>query len=231
MTKNREKKKTKLFWPLLVPKRVGFVLTLIIVSSALATILQYERQYALAFPHAVLTLTPDPDEEDQENANPITVVLGHTDEPTFGVKPGVHEGKHAVEVFLEDEATLLPLTGADLTVDKYYFMNIDRFKEADSLNQADDIEKDVPLDEVFGEAGRYESRQIHQPGIYGYTLSGTINYFDVATVPIDATVFCRFEGQEDATAKFNSEGWMGGYGCTENIQDIFFPTKNTSLKR
>ena len=150
----------------------------------------------------------------QENANPITVVLGHTDEPAFGVKPGVHEGKHAVEVFLEDEATLLPLTGANLTVDKYYFMNIDRFEEADSLNQADEKEKNVPLDEVFGEAGRYESRQIHQPGIYGYTLSGIINYFDVATVPIDATVFCRFEGQEDATAKFNSEGWMGGYGCT-----------------
>lgn len=230
MLKNLEKKKTKPFWPLPVPRRVGFVLILLLVSSALATILQYEQQYALAFPHAVLTLTPDRDDQDQENANPITVVLGHSNEPTFGVKPGIHDGKHAVEVFLEDAATLLPLTGAELTVDKYYFKDINKFAKATSLEQANAKEKNVPLNAVFGDPGHYLSRQIQQPGIYGYKLHGTINYFDVATVPIDATVFCRFEGQEDATTKFNSEGWGGGYGCTENIKDIFFPKQVTSPK-
>ena len=59
--------------------------------------------------------------------------------------------------------------------------------------------------------GHYVSRQIQQPGIYGYTLYDTINYFDVAPVPIYATVFCRFKGQENATTKFNSEGWVAGY--------------------
>ena len=109
-------------------------------------------------------------------------------------------------------------------------MNIDRFEEADSLNEADEKEKNVPLDEVFGEAGRYESRQIHEPGIYGYTLSGTINYFDVATVPIDATCFADLKDKKmqlpNSTMK---DGWEV-MGVTENIQDIFFPKKNTSLK-
>jgi hypothetical protein len=35
-----------------------------------------------AFAHAHMTLTPD-----IENVNPISVVIGHTNEPTFGVKP------------------------------------------------------------------------------------------------------------------------------------------------
>ena len=58
MTKNLEKKKTNLFWPLLVPKKVGFVLTLIIVSSALATLLQYERQYALSLSSCSANINP-----------------------------------------------------------------------------------------------------------------------------------------------------------------------------
>jgi hypothetical protein len=228
ISKNPEKKNTNKTQPSCsqrsVTHRAGIVLVLLLLGSALATIVQsaqQQQQYALALPHAVKTITPD-----EENANPITVVLGHSNEPTFGVKPGVHDGKHTVEVFLEDAATLLPLSGSELTVDKFYFKDIKRFEKASSLEQADAKEKNVPLTEVFGEAGHYIARQIQQPGIYGYRLFGTINYFDVATVPIDTTVFCSISGEQeedDATTKFNSEGWVGSYECTENIKDIFFP--------
>jgi hypothetical protein len=54
-------------------------------------------------------------------------------------------------------------------------------------------------------------------------LYGIINYFDVAQIPIDATVFCRSTAGD--TYKFNTPGWFGGYGCTDRIQDIFFPSK------
>jgi hypothetical protein len=235
ISKNPEKKNTNKTPPSCsrrsVTHRAGFVLVLLLLGSALATVVQsaQQQQYALALPHAVKTITPD-----EENANPITVVLGHSNEPTFGVKPGVHDGKHAVEVFLEDAATLLPLSGSELTVDKFYFKDIKRFEKASSLEQADAKEKNVPLTEVFGEAGHYIARQIQQPGIYGYRLFGTINYFDIATVPIDTTVFCSISGEQeedDATAKFNSEGWVGSYECTENIKDIFFPPHTAKINK
>ena len=148
-------------------------------------------------------------------------MLGHTNEPTFGVLPGVHDGKHGVEVFLEDAATVLPLTGANLKVDKYYFKSINRFSKATSLEQADTIQKNVVLGGVFGDPGHYLSRQIQQPGIYGYRLYGTIDYFGEGTIPVDLTVFCSSPTGD--TTKFNSENWFGGYGCTDNIKDIYFP--------
>jgi hypothetical protein len=83
------------------------------------------------------------------------------------------------------------------------------------------------LSPVFGDAGHYMARQVMQPGIYGYRLYGTIDYFGMAEVPIDTTVFCRAADSEGGaagnTSKFNSEGWGGGYGCTERIADIYFP--------
>ncbi len=50
-----------------------------------------------AYAHGHLILVPD-----MENVNPISVVLGHTNEPAFGIEPGVHDGMHGVEVSLED---------------------------------------------------------------------------------------------------------------------------------
>jgi hypothetical protein len=180
---------------------------------------------AEAFPHAGIVINPNPSDPNQQNANPISLFLGHTNEPTFGVREGVHDGKHGVEVFLSDAATELPISGAQLTVDKYYFEDFDSFNAASSPNDADDIQTGVPLPEAFGDKGHYLTRQIQQPGIYGYKLSGTINYYGVAQVPVSTTVFCSLAGHD--TTKFNSPGWFGGFGCTENIEDIYFPSTTT----
>ena len=101
-----------------------------------------------AFAHSHMTLTPD-----IENVNPISVVIGHTDEPTFGVKPGVQDGKHNLEVFLEDAETALPLSGANLIVDKYYFKDLRSFERASSLDRANQVETNVTVEEAFGEPG------------------------------------------------------------------------------
>lgn len=171
-----------------------------------------------AFAHTHMTLTPD-----IENVNPISVTIGHTNEPTFGVKPGVHDGRHNLEVLLEDANTALPLSGANLTVDKYYFNDLRSFERASSPDSADQIETNVTVEEAFGEPGHYVAEQIMQPGIYGYRLYGTIDYFSVANVTIDTTVFCNMDSGN--TSKFNSEGWGGGYGCTEDINDLYWPNE------
>ncbi len=78
---------------------------------------------------------------------------------------------------------------------------------------------------MFGEPGHYPAMQIVQPGIYGYRIYGTINYFDVAEVPIDTIFFCRLNTEDGLSAnpsKFNSEGWEGGYGCVSDLNDIYF---------
>jgi hypothetical protein len=108
-------------------------------------------------------------------------------------------------------------------VDKYYFRDFRSFERASSLDRADQIETNITVGGAFGEPGRYELDQIHQPGIYGYRLYGTIDYFGVAEVPIDTTVFCEME--DGNTTKFNSEGWGGGYGCTSDINDLYFPNE------
>ncbi len=189
----------------------AITLSLVLASSA---ILQP------AFAHASTSLTL---KDEHVDGKKIRVVLGHTNEPTYGVEPGIHDGKHNVEVLLSDSDTRLPLTGATLKVDKYYFKNAKSFEKAESVKDADEIQKGVVVGSVFGDPGHYMARQVEKPGIYGYRLYGTINYFDVAKIDIDSTVFCS--SSEGDTSKFNSKGWGGGYGCTEDIRDTFFPSK------
>jgi hypothetical protein len=191
-------------------------------TVAAATLFATASQ-AYAFPHAVTVITPNTSDPNQQHAKPVTVVLGHTNEPAFGRKAGLHDGKHGVEVFLEDQATGLPLAKSNLKVDKYYFKDIKDFNKASSVNQATQVQTNVPLPGAFGDPGHYLSRQVQKDGIYGYRLYGIINYFDVAQIPIDATVFCRSTAGD--TYKFNTPGWFGGYGCTDRIQNIFFPSK------
>jgi len=50
-------------------------------------------------------------------AGGIAVVVGHTDEPSYGVKPGIHDGEHELEVTLSDNATGLPIGDAQLKTD------------------------------------------------------------------------------------------------------------------
>jgi len=179
------------------------------------------------YAHGHLTLTPD-----IENVNPISVVLGHSNEPAFGVEPGVHDGMHGLEVSFEDTNTTLPLVGADLRVDKYYFGDFESFQNATSPEQADQVEQNITVGEVFSEPGQYRAPQIVQPGIYGYRLYGAINYFDVAEVPIDTVFFCTLnpeEGVSGNTTKFNSEGWEGEYGCVSDINDIYFPAEEDQI--
>ena len=75
--------------------------------------------------------------------------------------------------------------------------------------------------------GHYVARQVQKDGVYGYRLNGTIHYFGVAGLNVDTTMFCRTP--EGATTKFNSVGWFGGFGCTEDIDDILFPIKNSDV--
>lgn len=193
------------------------MLIIILAGIAIVSTSSYSIDEAMAFPHASLIIDPE-----DEHANDIQVILGHTNEPAYGKLPGIHDGKHNLEVELLDAATLLPIPNATLFADKYYFKNIESFKRAESLEDADAIELNVPISAVFGQPGTFYNRQVIDPGIYGYTIRGTINYYDVAQVPLENTTkFCSIPG-EDLT-KFDSPGWTGSFGCPQNIKSIFFP--------
>jgi hypothetical protein len=163
----------------------------------------------------------------------ISMVVGHTGEPTYGTQPGIHDGKQNLEVLLSDAATKLPLTGASLKPDKYYFRDIHSFNNATSVEDADQVVKNVTIASVFGDPGHYMVRQVMKPGIYGYHIYGNISYFGVANLPVDSTVFCKADNGN--TTKFNSEGWSGGFGCTADIKDTIFPSgpmsNNTEVEK
>ena len=207
----------------------AILVVVILAGIAIISASSLSINEAMAFPHASLIIEPDENDPNQEHANPIELVVGHTNEPAFGKLPGIHDGKHYLEVELSDEATALPIQGSnetfpdtELFADKYYFRDIESFQNAQSPEDADAIERNVLLTPVFGEPGLYYDRQIVDEGIYGYTLSGIINYYDVALVPLEPTTkFCT--SQEGDTSKFDSPGWVGSFGCVENIKDIFFP--------
>lgn len=192
---------------------VAVVLALSLVTGSAAIL-----QPAFAHTHATLTLEDKPVAGKQ-----ISVVLGHENEPTYGAKAGIHDGKHGLEIMITDEATSLPLTGASLKTDKYYFKDIKSFERADSPEDADAIVKGADVRGVFGEAGHYLARQVQKPGIYGYKVYGTVDYFGVSSISIDTTVFCS--SPEGDTTKFNSPEWSGSFGCASDINDSIFPAR------
>ena len=151
----------------------------------------------------------------------IQVVLGHTTEPTYGARPGIHDGRHNLEVLLSDSATKLPLAGATFKADRYHFKDIQSFNRAKSSLDADSVVKGKVVGAMFGDAGHYVVKQVQKPGIYDYRIYGNVSYFGVASVPIDSTVFCNFDAGN--TTRFNSPGWSGGFGCTQDIRDIASP--------
>jgi hypothetical protein len=178
-----------------------------------------------AFAHASTTVTVD---DGPADGSVIRVVLGHTSEPTFGALPGIHDGKHNLEVFLTDAETRLPLTEASLEVDKFYFESLSKFKAAKGPNSADEVQNRVPVEAVFGDPGHYVHRQVQKDGIYGYRIYGTIDYFGEGSTKIDKTIFCVTES--GGTNKFNKGSWSGGFGCTEEIEDILFPEDNEAIE-
>lgn len=151
----------------------------------------------------------------------VVMVIGHSSEPAFGVEPGVTDGLHHLELSLADFDTKMPLAGAQLKADKYYFKDIESFNAADSPGDASANQTGVAVGGVFGQAGFYQARQLVSEGIYGYRIYGTIDYFGEASIPIDVTAFCR--STEGNTTKFNSPGFAGGYGCVPGVETLAFP--------
>jgi hypothetical protein len=169
----------------------------------------------------------------QPTAHEVRIVLGHSNEPTYGAYPGIHDGKHGLEITLSDLNTKLPVSTASITADMYYFKNFKKFSEATSLDQATDKMLNVPVGGVHGEKGKFLYREVQKPGIYGYTLKGTVTYYDGSVIPIGAgdpsdglglTKFCK--SPDGDTSKFDTPGWSGAYGCTNSIKDIKFPDKS-----
>ena len=151
-----------------------------------------------------------------------TIIIGHDEEPSFGHKPGVWLGKHNTEVFLRDNADNPIIDIEGLLVDKYYFKDVKKYNKAKSLEKADAISLNNPLNQVFGESGTYHSEQIVKAGIYGYRVHGDVNDFLV-----DVTLFCATEGMDDKEKFENAdEGTkLHEFTCQRNIDDIKFPRK------
>ena len=203
----------------------AFVTTLAIVLSSPTTV-----QPAFAHADTILPVNIEEDEEQQQGGG-IVVVVGHTNEPAYGAKPGIHDGLHGLEVTISDNATGLPIGDAQLRADKYYFADLESFNSATSVEDADEMEEGIDVGEVFGETGSYLARQVVADGIYGYRLYGNISYFGTANVTIDSTIFCSASDEEEEgdTTKFNSPGWSGSFGCPQDIDTIAFPANNTAL--
>ncbi len=157
----------------------------------------------------------------------VQVVLGHTNEPSYGNEPGTWDGIHGVDITVRDADTKLPIKTANLKVDKYFFKNQKKVDKASvPFNPTDADAKDlgVTAGAVFGQPGKFLARQMVIDGIYGYRVYGTVTYFDGTNVPVDFTGFCS-----DAS-KFNSPGFSGGYGCIGDIKDTKFPGKKHKMK-
>ena len=199
--------------------KTQFFLVASIASTMVLT--RFVSEQAFAHGGQVIEFTL-PNGEDRS----ITVIMGHNNEPTAAQEPGKHDGKHPMELFISDTRTGLDLADSDLIADKYYYENDKKFTEA--IEQGfEPLETDITITAVHGDPGHYFARQIlAQPGIYGYHVTGTVNYFDVIDVPIDVKAICRDVSDSSA---FNNPSWFGGYGCTSDIDDGQFPGKNKNI--
>ncbi|WP_182126274.1 hypothetical protein [Nitrosopumilus sp. b2] len=165
----------------------------------------------------------------------ITVIMGHNNEPTRAQESGKWSGEHPMELFISDTRTELNLGEADLKVDKFYYKNDKQFLKAVEKG-FEPLETDVEVSGVHGDPGHYFARQIlAQPGIYGYHVTGTVDYFGVKDVPVDVKAVCRDaplvkvgedeNGDPIMEQPFNNPSWFGGFGCTADIDDSKFPGK------
>ena len=84
--------------------KTSYAIGLFAAFAAIGFMMSSSSLTGSAFAHAHMTLTPD-----IKNVNPISVTIGHANEPTYGAKAGIHDGKHAFEVAIEDAETALPL--------------------------------------------------------------------------------------------------------------------------
>ena len=150
----------------------------------------------------------------------ITVIMGHNNEPTTSYEWGKASGNHPMELFITDTRTGLNLGTASLTVDKYFYKNDKAFEKA-TEDGFEPLQTDISVSAVHGDPGHYFARQIlSESGIYGYHVTGTVNYFGVMDVPIDVKAVCRDAPNASA---FNNPTWFGGFGCPADIDDGKFP--------
>ena len=192
------------------------ILTLFGVIATIALLSFIVSQDAFAHGRAEITKTISNGE-----SRTIQVVLGHVNEPTYGNEPGTWDGIHGVDITIRDKATLLPISVADLKVDKYYFKNQKKVDKASNVKDADEKELGAQANSIFGQPGKFIVRQVVTDGIYGYRVYGSVTYFDNTVFPVDFTGFC------EAGSKFN-KGFIPGYGCVDSIQEIKFPKKGKS---
>src|SRR5215210_1174094 len=207
-------------------RRINIALLSVIITSLAIALSSPTATIQPAFAHAETML---PINVDDQAGRSIVVVIGHSNEPAYGAKPGIHDGIHGLEVTLSDNATGLPIDDAQLKADKYYFIDLQSVDNARSVDDADETQEGFDVGAVFGETGRYLARQVVAEGIYGYRIYGNISYFGVANVTINSTVFCTtYDADDEAnTTKFNSPSWSGSFGCPQDIDTIAFPTNNT----
>ncbi len=181
----------------------------------------------MADPHASKTISFTISNGEQRS---IQLIVGHTREPTFALAPGTHDGMHHVQVIIRDTRTNLPINTANLQLDRYYFKD-SRAYESGDLSRAT-TQTGLPLQRVFGMPGEYTVRQIlTAPGIYGYRVYGTITYFDGTIVNIDERKFCNPEGTSSSQGPYDTAGWMGGYGCTDAVRDLYWPSMPSDVPR
>jgi hypothetical protein len=201
----------------------------LVAAAVMAAGLALSSVTGVAFAHSHIEVTPDKSDHNQMNARPVVLTLGHSNEPAFAAKPGMHDGRHDFELSIEDAATALPLSGADLKLDRYYFSDILAFSRASSPQDSTEVDHGIALRGVFGEPGIYSVRQVVKEGIYGYRVYGTIDYFGVAKIPVDSTIFCATPAGN--TSKFTSPGWQGSFGCIEDMNSLLFPENNSEVRR
>ena len=153
----------------------------------------------------------------------ITVIMGHSNEPTRAQEAGKWDGEHNMELFISDTRTGLNLSEANLKVDKYFYKNDKKYNKAVDKG-FEPLVKNADVRGVHGDPGHYYARQIlAQPGFYGYHVTGYVDYFGVMNVPIDVKAMCR--DAPNGGAAFNNPSWFGGFGCTADIDDVKFPNK------
>ena len=78
----------------------AIVTTLAIVLSSPTTV-----QPAFAHADTILPVNIEDDEEQQQGGG-IVVVVGHTNEPAYGAKPGMHDGLHGLKVTTQQDFQL-----------------------------------------------------------------------------------------------------------------------------